>query len=151
MKTCLKLLALASAAFSAPALAQSAPPQSPMGEGPQKRPEGSGEMDAISRTDRIGEAVDAARAKGGQHKEALNGKAAAAADIIAGSNVNDSRGKWLGTVDRVEADGVVVASEGGKVKVPLDAFGKNKNGLLLGVTKADFDKLVAEAAAAPTS
>jgi hypothetical protein len=33
---------------------------------------------------------------------------------------------------------VVLATPGGKVSVPADAFGKTSKGLLLGVTKAQF-------------
>jgi hypothetical protein len=76
-------------------------------------------------------------------------RAAAVADLVPGAAVSDARGAKLGTIDSVAADGVVVSSEAGKVKVPLDAFGKNRGGLLLGVAKAEFDALVAKAQAAP--
>lgn len=77
------------------------------------------------------------------------GSAAAASDIVAGSEVRDKRGKVVGTVETVDADGAVVATAAGKVKVPLDAFGKNRKGLLIGITKAEFDAAVAEAVAQP--
>lgn len=74
--------------------------------------------------------------------------AASASDIIAGSGVQDVRGKPVGTVESVAADGAVVATAAGKVMVPLEAFGKNKKGLMLGITKAEFDAAVAGAVGA---
>jgi len=50
-----------------------------------------------------------------------------------------------GYIKSIDPDGVVVATVGGQVKVPSDALGKNQKGLLIGMTKADFDKLVAQA------
>jgi hypothetical protein len=75
--------------------------------------------------------------------------AATAADIVAGTKLNDSKGEPIGTVETVEADGAVVASGTTRIKVPLESFGKNKNGLLLGITKAEFDALVANATTKP--
>jgi hypothetical protein len=77
------------------------------------------------------------------------GVAAQPADLSAGSEVRDSKGKLVGKIETVEADGAVVSAEGGRVKVPLEAFGKNKKGLILGITKAEFDAAVASATAAP--
>ena len=73
---------------------------------------------------------------------------AEAADIVAGRDVRDKRGKGIGLVESVEPDGAVVATELGRVKVPLEAFGKDGKGLMLDLIKADFDRLVAEATAA---
>lgn len=70
---------------------------------------------------------------------------AKAADIIVGAAVEDSRGKPVGTINSVTAEGAVVATAAGKVMVPIDAFGKNRKGLLLGITKAQFDAAVAGA------
>ena len=79
------------------------------------------------------------------------GTAAAAGDIVTGSEVRDSRGKIVGMVEAVESDGAVVAAAAGRVKVPLEAFGKNRKGLMLGITKAEFDAAVASAMAASAS
>jgi hypothetical protein len=76
-------------------------------------------------------------------------RAAAVADLVPGAAVSDARGAKIGTIESVATDGAVVAAEAGKVKVPLDAFGKNRGGLLLGLGKAEFDALVAKAQAAP--
>ncbi|HEY0414028.1 MAG TPA: hypothetical protein VGD66_12900 [Allosphingosinicella sp.] len=78
-----------------------------------------------------------------------NGRARPAkpADLLAGAAISDSGGKPVGTIEAVDADGAIVATAAGKVKVPLDAFGKNKAGLLIGMTKAEFEALVAKATA----
>lgn len=73
---------------------------------------------------------------------------AEAADVVAGRDVRDRKGQGIGLVESVEPDGAVVATELGRVKVPLEAFGKDGKGLMLDLIKADFDKLVAEATAA---
>jgi len=70
---------------------------------------------------------------------------ATAADIIAGAALRDSRGAKLGTVDSVDADGAVVNTGQTKIKVPLTAFGKDNQGLLLGITAARFNELVSKA------
>jgi hypothetical protein len=70
---------------------------------------------------------------------------ASAADIVAGSQILDKKGVLVGTVDSVDADGVVVATASGRVKVPVEAFGKDSKGLVFGVTKAEFDQMVAGA------
>lgn len=66
-------------------------------------------------------------------------------DVTVGSEIRDSKGVLLGKVDSVSMAAAVVAAEGGKVEVPLEAFGKNNKGLLLAMTKADFDAAVAAA------
>jgi len=85
------------------------------------------------------EARNAARPKGNR---ALPAKPE---DVTVGSDIRDSKGVLLGKVESVGMAAAVVASAGGKVEVPLEAFGKNSKGLLLPVTKAEFDKMVADA------
>ena len=70
-------------------------------------------------------------------------------DIVAAAAVFDLSGQVVGAVESVEADGAVVATATGRVKVPLNAFGKNRKGLLVGMPKKDFDTLVAKANASP--
>ena len=67
------------------------------------------------------------------------------ADIKAGSALRDKDGVKIGTVDTVDADGAVVNTGQTKIKVPLTAFGKDDQGLLLGITAARFNELVAKA------
>lgn len=74
--------------------------------------------------------------------------AATAADVTVGAQVSDFEGATLGTVEAVDSDGAVITTGTSKVEVPLEAFGKNDQGLLLGITKAEFDALVAGATAA---
>lgn len=65
------------------------------------------------------------------------------ADIVAGTPIRDIKGLAIGKVDRLDADGVVVLTESGRVKVPLDAFGKDSKGLVFAITKAEFDQMLA--------
>jgi NAD kinase len=62
-----------------------------------------------------------------------------------GATVNDKTGIAMATIVSVGADGVILATVTGKVKIPADAFGRNDAGLLLDMTKGDFDKIVAKA------
>ena len=59
--------------------------------------------------------------------------------------MNDKTGAPLARIDEVDADGVVVSTGLAKVKVPKEAFGHNKAGLLLDMTKAQFQQVVAQA------
>src|ERR1044072_3555000 len=59
-------------------------------------------------------------------------------DVTVGSEVRDKKGMVIGTIVSVSMAAAVVSSTGGKVEVPLEAFGKNKQGLLVGMTKAEF-------------
>ncbi len=70
---------------------------------------------------------------------------ATAADIVAGSALRDINGAPLGTIESADAEGAVVAYGTGKVKVPLSAFGKDDQGLLLGTTAEKFMELVSKA------
>jgi hypothetical protein len=70
---------------------------------------------------------------------------ASAADLKAGSALRDKDGVKIGTIATVEADGAVVDTGTTKIKVPLVAFGKDGQGLLLGITAAKFKELVAKA------
>jgi hypothetical protein len=76
-------------------------------------------------------------------------KPAAPAEIVAGSPLSDSKGQPIGTVESVDAQGAIVASGTTRIRVPLESFGKNSKGLLLGITKAEFESLVAKATAQP--
>ena len=70
---------------------------------------------------------------------------ATTADLKAGAALRDKDGVAIGTIDSVEADGAVVNTGQTKIKVPLVAFGKDNQGLLLGITAAHFNELVAKA------
>ena len=70
-------------------------------------------------------------------------------ELIAGATVNDKSGLRIATIDQVEKDGIVLSDGGTKVKVPADAFGHNNAGLLLDMTKPQFDEIVRQAHSAP--
>lgn len=69
------------------------------------------------------------------------------ADIKAGSALRDIAGVPIGSIESADSSGAVVLYSGGKIKVPLQAFGKDDKGLLLGTTVAKFLALAAKAAA----
>jgi hypothetical protein len=79
----------------------------------------------------------------------LNAVAAKPSDVTVGSKVADIKGVQVGTIESVDADGAVVVTETGKVKLGLDTLGKNQDGLLVSVTKAQFDAAVQAAVAKP--
>jgi hypothetical protein len=70
-------------------------------------------------------------------------------DVTVGSKVADIKGIPVGTIESVDADGAVVVTGSGKVKLGLDTLGKNQDGLLVSVTKAQFDAAVQAAVAKP--
>lgn len=67
------------------------------------------------------------------------------AELVVGADINDKTGVFIAKIQKIDPDGVVVANGVSVVKIPADAFGHNKAGLLLDTSKADFDKRVAEA------
>jgi hypothetical protein len=69
-------------------------------------------------------------------------------ELTVGATVSDKTGIAMAKIDEVDADGIIVSTPAGKVKIPSDAFGHNKRGLLLDMTKAQFDQIVAKANAA---
>lgn len=66
-------------------------------------------------------------------------------ELTAGATVNDKTGAAMAKIEEVDADGIVVSMGAAKVKVPAEAFGHNKAGLLLDMTKAQFEQVVAQA------
>ena len=70
---------------------------------------------------------------------------AKANELVAGALINDKTGAPMAKIAQVDADGVVVSMGIAKVKVPAQAFGHNKAGLLLDMTKAQFEQVVAQA------
>jgi len=70
-------------------------------------------------------------------------------ELIAGAVVNDKSGMRIATIDQIEKDGIVLSDGGTKVKVPAEAFGHNNAGLLLDMTKPQFDEIVRQAHSVP--
>jgi hypothetical protein len=71
--------------------------------------------------------------------------AATQADIKAGVEVFDNAGVAVGTVQSVTATGAVVASGKLRAEVPTASFAKNAKGLVIGITKAEFEAAVSKA------
>jgi hypothetical protein len=143
--------------MAAAATAQAPPPSNPGGmpEGPQGRPMSMGENDSatnLSAQRQIEEAIER-RDRGGKSGQGEVGhgrtRPATAAEVTLGAAVRDKRNKPVGTIEMVDPDGAVVVTAAGKVKVPIEALGTDGKGLIIGITKAEFDKLVATANAAP--
>lgn len=150
----LTLFALPASAFAA---AQQTPPQGPptgtLPDNPYARPPDMAPNEravdsaneqmrrGLLEADRV-RAAKAARSGG-------RARAAKAGEVVPGAAVADRAGTVLGTIDAIEPDGAVIGTAAGKVKVPLEAFGKNRNGLLLDIGKADFDEMVLQANSAP--
>ena len=118
---------------------------------PYARPESMDEHDRMSATDVIQRGIEQADADRNAARARAGGRAMPAkpADIVATALVFDMSGQNVGKIETVDPDGAVVATAAGKVKVPLQAFGKNRNGLLIGLSKKDFEAMVAKANASP--
>ena len=74
---------------------------------------------------------------------------ATASDVKAGAPIRDAKGISIGVVATLAANevadpgSVVVDTGRTKIGVPLSAFGKDDKGLVLGITAANFNQLVA--------
>lgn len=71
--------------------------------------------------------------------------AATSADIRAGAALRDVKGVPIGTIVSVDSSQAVVDTGKTKIGVPLIAFGKDDQGLLLGMTADKFAELIAKA------
>lgn len=140
-----KLAALAAGltlgAGAAQAQQASGGPGMPVLVGSVDAPELKGPDDSAARMDKAlrEERLEREKAKATRAVPAKPG------DVTAGSEVRDSKGVVLGKVESASMSAAVVTTETGKVEVPLEAFGKNNKGLLLALTKKDFDAMVAGA------
>jgi|SRR3954469_9223645 hypothetical protein len=90
---------------------------------------------------------DLSTARGNRAGDAKLGSARPATkeELALGAIVNDKSGAAMAKIQEVDPDGVVVSMGLAKVKVPAEAFGHNKAGLLLDMTKAQFEQVVAQA------
>jgi hypothetical protein len=66
-------------------------------------------------------------------------------ELIPGAVVDDRTGNAMAKIESVDPDGVIVSMGAAKVKVPADAFGHNNAGLLIDMTKGQFEQVVAQA------
>jgi hypothetical protein len=96
-------------------------------------------MRAALEEKRLDRVTAAARSKLGRSRAAKPG------EVAVGKAVHDSTGQLMGLIEKIEPDGAVVYNGAAAVKVPVTAFGVNKLGLLIDMTKDQFDDLVAKA------
>lgn len=75
------------------------------------------------------------------------GKAVAAkpSDVTPGSALRDINGLPVGTVQAVEGQEAIVQTAAGRVRIPLIGFGKDRAGLMLGMTAAELQAAVTAA------
>jgi hypothetical protein len=66
-------------------------------------------------------------------------------DLKTGAAVFDSAGATVGTIQSVTATGAVVASGKLRAEIPAASFAKNSRGLVIGITKAEFEAAVTRA------
>jgi hypothetical protein len=151
MKSVRVVVACASIALSCAAAAQVPPNPGGMPQGPGPRPLDMGEMDRATtptERDQLSIATERARVERAAHA-ARSARPAEPSEVVAGSTVNDNTGMTIGTIESIAADGAVVSASGGRVRVPLEAFGMASGSLLLAMTKAEFDAIVASASQQP--
>jgi hypothetical protein len=80
-----------------------------------------------------------------EHRGLGPARPAKKSELAAGAAVNDNTGAAMARIQQVDPDGVIVSMGAAKVKVPMEAFGHNKGGLLLDMTTAQFQQMVAKA------
>lgn len=136
-----KTLFLATALAVLPAGAAFAQPATTPGEG---APPPASASDAAPPADSPAPG-DAASGASGSAASAAPTAAATKADLKAGATVYDSAGATVGTIQSVTANGAVVASGKLRAEVPTASFAKNASGLVIGITKAEFEAAVAKA------
>ena len=66
-------------------------------------------------------------------------KPATAADVKAGVTVYDASGVAVGKIESVSGKNAVLASGDVKASIPISSFAKNAKGLVIGMTKAEFE------------
>ncbi|WP_448657569.1 hypothetical protein ACPVPU_08865 [Sphingomonas sp. CJ99] len=63
-------------------------------------------------------------------------------DVVAGAEVRDSRGKLLGTIEKVVPGVATIKSDVGRIEIDFASLAKNNKGLLINMPKAKFDAIV---------
>lgn len=71
------------------------------------------------------------------------------AGVVAGAKVVDTAGADVGTIESVANGNAVLSTGTAKVSVPATSFAKGPNALVFGMTKADVESKVAQAASTP--
>jgi len=75
---------------------------------------------------------------------------ATAADIRTGIQVVDQAGGAVGTIESVDGTGAVVATGTVRAKLPLTSFGRNNQGLVISLTRAQLEAAAQQAAPTPS-
>jgi hypothetical protein len=130
MQLTLKLLAGAAAAsLSVGAAAQ----MGRMGSQMQQPPSGANQS--------LQRAVDQAEqnAQNNAQPQTEQVKRATAAEIKAGAEVYDPKGGEVGKIESVATDGVVVSTGTVRAKIPASSLGHGDKGLVIALTKSEFE------------
>jgi len=64
-------------------------------------------------------------------------------DVREGSVVHDTQGGVVGTVESVDERGAVVSTGRARARLPFSSFGRNGRGLVIAMTRAQFEAEVA--------
>lgn len=64
---------------------------------------------------------------------------ATAADLRTGAQVRDQTGGLVGTIEATDPGGAVVSTGSARARLTLDSFGRNNQGLVIAMTKAQFE------------
>ena len=154
LAACCSIALAGGAAFAQQPPSAPPPPPNPMGDDPTGRiPQERNINDLNARLDWTQEAAEKARAERGKGQivdaqrphGALRARAAKAQDVVSGATVTDMFGNELGTIASVAANEAIVTTLAGPVRVPVEAFGKTRKGLLVDMTRKAFEQLVAQA------
>ena len=152
MKGLWMIAVLAGALQATGAAAQGGPaPAGPPQQDPYKPPSGDIDNPNLSNSAIRDEQIFKGTGDAEMDRLAKKARSVAArpSDVVPGREVRDLKGVLVGTVESVDAQGAVIAAGAGRVMVSLEAFGVNKYGLILEITKAEFETLVANATAGP--
>lgn len=88
--------------------------------------------------------VDAAAGNAGQQAQA-SAAPAGPAKLEKGMAVSDTKGQPVGTIEDVQSDFAVVATQKNKVRLPLTAFADAGNGPIIGLSAAELDAAAEQA------
>ena len=72
-------------------------------------------------------------------------------DFSAGAQVHDQAGGVVGTIETADASGAVVATGTVRAKLPIASFGRNAQGLVIAMTRAQLEAAVASQTPTPSS
>jgi len=75
---------------------------------------------------------------------------ATATDFSAGVQVRDQTGGVVGTIETADATGAVVSTGTVRARLPIASFGRNAQGLVIAMTKAELEAAVAAQSPAPS-